>query len=223
DSGDSNALKVGNWVVAIGNALALPGGPTVTVGVVSALGRTVQEPGDSGQGSGPYLFNVIQTDAAINPGNSGGPLVNLNGEVIGINTMIAGQAEPGVQAEGIGFAIAISTARQIAQQIVQTGHATHPFLGISYIPLNAAIAAQIGASTDHGVLVRGIEPGSAAEQAGLQRNDIITEIDGKALTNESDLAQIIDAHKPGDTVTLTVLRDGQTRQIQVTLGERPAQ
>src|SRR5581483_11366470 len=104
--GDSSELQVGDWVVAIGNALGLPGGPTVTVGVVSALGRTIQEPGTRTNSAGPFLFDVIQTDAPINPGNSGGPLVDLDGQVVGISSVMAGQAEPGVQAQGIGFAIA---------------------------------------------------------------------------------------------------------------------
>jgi serine protease Do len=144
--GDSRRLQVGDWVVAIGNALALQGGPTVTQGVVSALGRTVQEPGDRGGGVGPFLFDVIQTDAPINPGNSGGPLVNLHGEVVGINTLVAGQAEPGVPAPGIGFAIAIATAKPLADELVIAGHVEHPFLGIRYISLNPAIAAQLGGS-----------------------------------------------------------------------------
>ncbi|MDA8216009.1 MAG: trypsin-like peptidase domain-containing protein, partial [Dehalococcoidales bacterium] len=128
--GDSTQLQVGDWLVAIGNALALPGGPTVTAGVVSALGRTVQEPADQSGTPGPFLFDVIQTDAPINPGNSGGPLVNLNGQVIGINTLVAGQAETGVQAQGIGFAIAISTAKPIADELVANGKVVHPYLGI---------------------------------------------------------------------------------------------
>ncbi len=142
--GDSQQLQVGDWVVAIGNALALPGGPTVSAGVVSALGRTVQEPGQTDGGQGPYLFDVIQTDAPINPGNSGGPLIDLQGEVVGINTLVAGQAEPGVQAQGIGFAISIASARPIVDQLVATGHAVHPYLGVQQIALNPVIANRLG-------------------------------------------------------------------------------
>jgi len=221
--GDSTQLSVGDWVVAIGNALALPGGPTVTQGVVSALGRTIQEPSNTQTGAGgPFLYDLIQTDAAINPGNSGGALVNLQGQVVGINTLVAGMAEPGVQAQGIGFAISINGAKQIAEQLVATGHATHPFLGISYAALSPALARQLGTQQTKGVVVGQVVPGSPAARAGLQRLDIITQIDQTPITDESTLGEVLNSHKPGDTVTLTVQRDGQgTQQIKVTLGERP--
>src|SRR5215208_6573928 len=175
--GDSDQLQVGDWVVAIGNALALPGGPTVTAGVVSALNRTVQEPGGNGDSAGPFLFDVIQTDAAINPGNSGGPLVDLSGRVIGINTMAAVQAEPGVQAQGIGFAISMAAARPIADQLVATGKVTHPFLGIQYAPLNPAVVARLGLSVKDGALITRVSTGSPAAHAGLRARDVITQID----------------------------------------------
>ncbi len=217
--GDSKALQVGDWVVAIGNALALDGGPTVTAGVVSALGRTVQEPGDTNTSQGPFLFDVIQTSAPINPGNSGGPLVNLAGQVVGINTMVAGEAEPGVQAQGIGFAIALASAKPIADQLVATGKVVHPSLGLSYMPLNPAIAAQLGIEQTDGVVVVRASSGSAAAQAGLKRGDVITEVDGKSLQGDSALAQVTNMHKPGDTLTLTVVRSKQTLQIKLTLGQ----
>jgi S1-C subfamily serine protease len=224
--GDSRQLQVGDWVVAIGNALGLPGGPTVTEGVVSAIGRTVQEPGGQGPAgqtaAGPFLFDVIQTDAAINPGNSGGPLVNLQNQVVGINTLVTGQAEPGVVAQGIGFAIAISTAKPIADQLTATGRVDHPFLGIAYVPLNPAIAAQLGIRVTDGVLVQRVMPGSPAARAGLQPRDVITEADGNALNGESALAQAINAHKPGDTMNLTVLRGGQQIRVTVILGTLPS-
>ena len=220
--GNSNQLQVGDWVVAIGNALALPGGPTVTTGVVSALNRTVQEPASSGQRSGPFLFDAIQTDAPINPGNSGGPLANLAGQVIGINTLVAGQAEPGVQAQGIGFAISMATAKPIADQLVANGKVVHPYMGIGYIQLTPAIAAQLGISAQEGVVVTMIEPNSPAAQAGLQQRDVITAIDDQPLKEESSLSRVINQHKPGDTVTLTVLRGGQTMEVKVTLGESPS-
>jgi S1-C subfamily serine protease len=220
--GDSSQLQVGDWVVAIGNALALQGGPTVTAGVASALGRTVQEPPDANTGqSGPYLFDVIQTSAPINPGNSGGALVNLEGQVVGINTLVAGQAEPGVQAQGIGFAIGINTAKPIADQLVSTGQVIHPFIGISYVPLTPAISAQLGISQQTGMILADVAAGTPAAQAGLQRYDVITAINGQQLQGDSDLAQIIDQHKPGDTLTLTVVRNSQTLTIKVTLGTRP--
>lgn len=216
--GNSGDLQVGDWVVAIGNALALSGGPTVTAGVVSALGRTVQEPGDN-TGGGPFLFDAIQTSAPINPGNSGGPLVNLDGGVIGINTLVAGQAEPGVAAQGIGFAIAIDTAKPIADQLVATGRVSHPSLGISYVPLTPAVAAQLGSQQREGVVVARTISGGPAAQAGLQRGDVITKIDNTPLKDESDLARLINQHKPGERITLTVVRGSQTMEIGVTLGE----
>jgi serine protease Do len=221
--GDSTQLQVGDWVVAIGNALALQGGPTVSVGVVGALGRTVQEPGSDQNSQGPYLFDVIQTDAPINPGNSGGPLVNLDGQVIGINTLVAGQAEPGVQAQGIGFSIAIGTAKPIADELVATGHVIHPFVGISYVPLNQAIAQQLGITAKTGVVVAEVVSGSPAAAAGLQPRDTITALDGTALATESTFAQLLNKRKVGDVVTLTVLRGKQTLQLKVTLADQPAQ
>ena len=236
--GDSSQLQVGDWVVAIGNALALPGGPTVTQGVVSALGRTVQEPGgdpggqpsgaqgnpsSAAQSAGPFLFDVVQTDAPINPGNSGGPLVDMQGQVIGIDTLVAGQAEPGVQAQGIGFAISIATAKPIADQLVQTGQVSHPFIGIQYVPLNPALAAQLHAQVQDGAVIGQVVPGSPAATAGLQPEDIITAIDGQPLQGESALAEAINGHKPGDTVTLGVLRKQQQLNVPVTLSTLPSQ
>ncbi|HET7034810.1 MAG TPA: trypsin-like peptidase domain-containing protein [Thermomicrobiaceae bacterium] len=220
--GDSGQLHVGEWLVAMGYALGLEGQPSVTAGVASALGRTVQEPSEARNTQGPYLFDVIQTDAAINPGNSGGPLTNLNGEVVGINTLIAVEAEPGVQAEGIGFAIAINTAKKIADEIISTGHAVHPFVGVQYVPLTPAIAAQLNTSAKQGVLIQSVIAGSPAARAGLQQSDVVTEVDGKPLTTDSSFAEAIESHDVGDVITLTVLRDGQSQQIPVTLGQRPA-
>jgi S1-C subfamily serine protease len=219
--GDSGALQVGDWVVAIGNALALPGGPTVSTGVVSALGRTVQEPGDTNSNAnGPYLFDVVQTDAPINPGNSGGPLLDLQGKVIGINTLVAGQAEPGVQAQGIGFAISIASAKPIADQLVASGHAVHPYLGVEQIPLSPAIAVRLGTNLKQGVVIVGVGSGTPAAQAGLQARDIITAIDGTPIVDDSTFAKVINSHKPGDALALSVMRGKQAVQIQATLAER---
>ncbi|HET9223994.1 MAG TPA: trypsin-like peptidase domain-containing protein [Roseiflexaceae bacterium] len=220
--GDSRQLQVGDWVVAIGNALALPGGPTVSAGVVSALGRTVQEPGQNDGGPGPYLFDDIQTDAPINPGNSGGPLIDLQGHVVGINTLVAGQAEPGVQAQGIGFAISIATAKPIADQLVATGHASHPYLGVEQIPLNPVIASRLGATVKSGVVIVAVGPGTPAAAAGLQSRDIITAIDGAPVADDSAFAKIIDSHKPGDTIALNVARGSQTVELKAKLAERPS-
>ncbi len=216
--GDSTKLQVGDWLVAIGNALALDGGPTVTVGVVSAMGRSVQEPSDT-SAQGPYLFDLIQTSAPINPGNSGGPLVNLAGQVVGINTMVAGEAEPGVPAEGIGFAISMNAAKPIADQLVAAGKVVHASLPMSYVPLSPAISAQLGMQQTDGVVVMRVPSNSAAAQAGLKRGDVITEVDGQALQGDSAMAQVISNHKPGDKLKLTVLRGSQTVSVEVTLAE----
>lgn len=217
--GRSSDLQVGDWVVAIGNALALPGGPTVTQGVVSALNRSVQEPGTT-QAAGPLLVGLLQTDAPINPGNSGGPLADLDSQVIGINTLVAGQAEPGVQSQGIGFAISIDTAKQIADQLVTTGHAMHPFVGITFAQLTPAVAMQLGTSVRNGVVVTQVAPGSPAAQSGLQPRDIVTAVNGQALGTDAALAQVLASHNAGDTLTLSVVRDGQQLQVQLTLAPR---
>ncbi|MCZ2111228.1 MAG: trypsin-like peptidase domain-containing protein [Dehalococcoidia bacterium] len=216
--GDSSKLEPGDWVVAIGNALALPGGPTVSAGVVSAIGRTVQEPASDGSNSaGPFLFNLIQTSAPINPGNSGGPLINLDGEVVGINTLVAGQAEPGVAAQNIGFSIALATARPIADALVKDGKVAHPLLGVSYTPLTPALAQRLQTTEQHGMVVTQVLTGSPASEAGLQTGDIITKFDGKSLDTESSLAEALNGHKPGDRVSLTISRNGAAKGMQVTL------
>lgn len=218
--GDSAKLEVGDWVVAIGNALALPGGPTVTAGVVGALGRAVQEPGEGNQ-PGPYLYDLIQTDAAINPGNSGGPLLNMAGEVVGINTLGAG-GNGNVVAQGIGFAIAVDSARPIADQLATTGKASHPYLGISLVALNPTIVAQLGLSVKEGIIVTQVGPGSPADRAGLRARDVITSVDGQKTVDETDLGQYLTRRKPGDVVRLSVTRGSEQRTIEVALAERPA-
>lgn len=217
--GASGELVVGEWVVAIGNALGLVGGPTVTVGVVSAVGRTVQEPGVDGTG-GSFLFDVIQTDAAINPGNSGGPLLNLDAEVVGINTLGAGSAGQ-VPVQGISFAIAIDTAMPLAEEMIETGTVAHPYLGISYIPLNPAISSQLGTSVSEGAVIGQVEPGSPAEEAGLEPDDIIVEINGEALEGESDLPAALNGLDVGDEVELVVLRGDEEVTVTATLVEAP--
>jgi len=219
--GSSSRLEVGDWVVAIGNALGLKGGPTVTVGVVSALGRAEQEPPSSDGTPGPYLYDLIQTDAAINPGNSGGPLINLQGQVVGINTLVAGVTDySGYQAQGIGFAIAIDTAKPIADEIVATGHVTHPYIGISYQWLSPALARRLGINQSYGLIIAQVGTGSPAARAGLRPRDVIVALDGNELTDESSLGRYLKEHKPGDTVTLRVLRNNQEMTVKVTLGEK---
>src|SRR4051812_34248301 len=221
--GDSDQLAVGDGVVAIGNALGLPGGATVTAGVASALGRTVQEPsGSNDESGGAVLYDAVQTDAAINPGNSGGALVNMRGEVIGINTLVASMAEPGVPAQGIGFAIAINTAKPIADQLVSNGRAIHPYLGVLFQWAGGATARQRGVSQKPGVLIQRVVNGSPAASAGLQQGDVVTQIDGQPIKDEAALPKMIQKHRPGEAIDLTVVnKNDQERTVRVTLAERP--
>ena len=215
--GNSSDLKIGEWVVAIGNALALPGGPTVTAGVVSALGRDATEPGSAPGQRGPTLYDLIQTDAAINPGNSGGPLVNLRGEVVGVNTLGAAEAT------GIGFAISIDGAKPIAQQLRQNGRVVRAYLGISPISLTPAIAAANGLARTDGVAVAQVVQGGPAERAGIQQGDVIYALNDIPVKSQRDLQHALtNTFKPGDTVQVRVNRGGQDVTVRVTLAERPA-
>jgi S1-C subfamily serine protease len=216
--GSSSALGVGEWVVAIGNALALDGGPTVTAGVVSALGRDVEQaasggyPGQSATSS-IALYDLIQTDAAINEGNSGGPLVNLQGEVVGINTLGA------TDAQGIGFAIAIDDARPIIEQLLQAGKVTRAYLGIQGESVTAALAVTQNLTATGGVLVGRVVAGSPAARAGLQANDLIVAIGDVAVASQGDLQQaLLDQYHAGETVELRIVRVGSEQTIAVTLG-----
>jgi S1-C subfamily serine protease len=213
--GDSDRLQVGDWVVAVGNALGLEGGPTVTAGVVSALNRTIDE------GNGAALYGLIQTDAAINPGNSGGPLVNLQGELVGINTAVPGPTGQGFQPFGIGFAISVKEARSIAQQLISQGHVTRPYLGIVPLTVTPAIRVQARLSVNSGVAVTSVAMNSPAAQAGLRPGDVIVAADGKPITNDGQLRQAIDAHQVGDTIELTIVRGGQQRTIRAQLAQAP--
>jgi serine protease Do len=208
--GSSAALRVGDPVVAIGNALDLAGGPTVTEGIVSALDRTISTD------SGGSLRHVIQTDAAINPGNSGGPLLDAKGEVVGIDTAVAGDAQ------NIGFAIAITPSLPTIQQL-ETGSApTHPFLGLQATDVNAAINRQLGLGTDTGALVVAVTPGSAAENAALQQGDVIVTVADHPVANADDLGAAIASLKPGDRIDVTIIRGGNRQSVSLTVGERTA-
>ena len=214
--GDSDQLRVGEWVIAIGNALGLEGGPTVTVGVVSALGRSIEVP------SGAVLESLIQTDAAINPGNSGGPLINLRGEVIGINTAAPGPTQTGFQPSGIGFAISINSARPIIDDLVQYGRVRRAWLGVGVETLTPGLAARLGISVREGVVIGRVVRGGPAAQAGLQPGDVIVQMDGTTITNTSDLSNVLRQHQVGDSLTVEFVRDGARMQTTVTLGEAPA-
>ena len=207
--GDSDKLVVGETVIAIGNALALAGGPTVTSGIVGNIGRSIQT------SSGTVLNDLIQTDAAINPGNSGGPLVNLDGEVIGINTAIASGAE------AIGFAIAVTPARPIIEQLITKGRVIYPWIGVGVETLTPALATELGLSVKDGVLIRSLQSGGPADQAGLRENDVITAVDGLKVTTVRQLQDVIRAHSIGDKVTLTIVRGKDQLTKSVVLAEMP--
>ncbi|MBX5467537.1 MAG: trypsin-like peptidase domain-containing protein [Firmicutes bacterium] len=204
--GNSNATPVGAWVIAIGNPYNLS--DTVTEGVISAKGRPLTI------GNRNYR-NLLQTSAAINPGNSGGPLLNLAGQVIGINTAVE------TNAQGIGFAIPTSTVEEILPQLMKYGHVIRPWLGVFITDDNALLAREYGLGTQSGVLVVAVEPGSPADQAGLQAGDVITAINGTPVTTASALQADISHDQVGQRVTLTINRNGQTETVAVTLGQEP--
>jgi S1-C subfamily serine protease len=217
--GSSGALVVGDSVVAIGNALALDGGPTVTQGIVSALDRTISA---GGQGGGPQgggqstetLRHVLQTDAAINPGNSGGPLLNAAGEVVGINTAVAGDAQ------NIGFALAIDKAMPIISTLKTGQTPEQPFLGLSTVTLTPGIQRQLGLSLSKGAVVAGVTPGSGAELAGLAQGDVIIKVGGKDVTSADEVSAAVADRKPGDQLDITVDRGGSTRTVTAKIGRR---
>jgi S1-C subfamily serine protease len=226
--GDSSKMEVGDPVVAIGNPFGLD--RTVTSGIVSALQRQIQAP------NGFSIDNVIQTDAAINPGNSGGPLINAEGEVIGINSQIetGGGGNGNV---GIGFAIPINTARSEIHQLETKGEVEHAWLGISGGSITPALAKAINLPVDEGVIIQTVEKGGPADKAGIEGGntkatiegaevslggDIITEINGKKIAGMEELIEVVNKAKPGESIELKVLRGGQTKTATVTLGKRPA-
>ncbi len=211
--GDSSQIVVGERVIAIGYALALPGGPTVTSGILSSDARTVQvQDSNAPQGSRTYE-DALQTDAAINPGNSGGPLIDLNGNVIGINT--AGSND----AQNIGFAIAINSAKSVATDAIDHPAGDVAYLGVSTEPVSAV---PFGAPVDHGAVVVALAPAGPAAKAGIQVGDIITTFDGKRVSSPSDLGTDIRALHPGDQVSVQVVhQDGGTKTVNVTLGTNP--
>jgi 2-alkenal reductase len=211
--GNSDTLKPGESVIAIGSPLGDLKN-TVTVGVVSATGRNIDT------GNGYQLVDMIQTDAAINHGNSGGPLVNLNGEVIGINTLIVrGSGFSGDVAEGLGFAIPSNTAKAVAEQIIQKGYVSRPYIGIQWQWITPSISAMYSLPVQWGVYISQIDSGSPAAKSGLQRGDIITRIGDTALDDSHPYINALYQHAPGEPVKLEVIRGDNTLDIQVTLGE----
>ncbi|MDB5164391.1 MAG: putative HtrA2 peptidase [Candidatus Saccharibacteria bacterium] len=222
--GDSSKVQVGDDAVAIGNALGQFQN-TVTSGIISGYGRSVVASDSSGSSaSAENLDNLFQTDAAINAGNSGGPLVNLNGQVIGINTATAGNAQ------NIGFAIPINDVRGLIDQVIKNGKFERPYLGVRYIPLTADIAKEYGLDTDNGAFIApavdpanpSVLPDSPAAKAGLKEKDIITAIDGTKIDQTHSLTSQLSQHQPGDKISLTVLRGNKTIHLDATLEAIPA-
>jgi S1-C subfamily serine protease len=220
--GDSRNLQVGQKVYAIGNPFGLAG--TMTRGIVSSI-RPVREP------NGATIDEAIQTDAAINPGNSGGPLMNWHGEVIGINTMILSNVG---QNAGIGFAIPINTAKAVLNDLMTLGRVRRPALGVKTVPVSPELADEIGLPVDYGLLIIGVVQGSAADQAGLRAGteraylgnipimlggDLIVAIDGEKIQDQDDLTQMMNNHRAGDTVKVTIYRGKKRMDIDVSLGE----
>ena len=220
--GDSQNLQVGQKVYAIGNPFGLSG--TLTRGIVSSI-RSVQEP------DGMTIDEAIQTDAAINPGNSGGPLLNWHGEVIGINTMIASNVG---QSAGIGFAIPINTAKAVLNDLVTLGRVRRPALGIRTIPISPELAEQMGLAADYGLLIVQVVQGGSAERAGLHGGteraylgnmpimiggDLIVAIDGQDVQSQQDLSQMMNSHRAGDSVRVTIYRGKKKMDVTVALGE----
>jgi serine protease Do len=218
--GDSSTVEVGDTVVAIGNALGQFRN-TVTQGIISGYGRDLQASNESG-GEVSTLENVFQTDAAINAGNSGGPLVNTSGEVIGINTAAVLE-----DAQSIGFAIPINDVAGLIESVIEKGTLERPYLGVMYVPLTNDTAELLDLDVKRGAYVSAqdgssaIIKGSPAEKAGLQEGDIITKVDDTEINEENSLAAIINRHSVGDKVKLTIIRDGQEIQLEVTLSSAP--
>ncbi len=205
--GNSEALQVGDWVVAVGNALALRGGPTVTLGIISARGRTVKtERGD--------LYDMIQTDAAINDGNSGGPLLNLDGDVIGINTAMLREAR------GIGFAISSRSALPIVDSLIEHGKVIRPLIGLNGADVTPAVASRFGFIVNEGVVITQMGRGGPAAEAGLLVGDIITKLDGIPTPNMARFLTLLWSYTVGDTVQLEFIRDDRVGDASVVLVER---
>jgi serine protease Do len=205
--GDSNALKLGQPILAVGNPLGMDGGPTVTSGVISSLRRSLHLAGNG--------LDVIQTDAAINPGNSGGPIINLQGQVIAIATARAAHAE------GIGFAVPSNLAKKVASEILANGRVMRPWLGIVGYELNRHIAYHYGIPAARGVFVSELAENGPAESSGVREGDVITGMAGNRIVAMEDLTGTLRTNQVKDTIELEVERYGQTKRLQVTLGARP--
>jgi len=207
---DSDQVQVGDWVLAIGNALGLEGGPTVTAGIVSARGRTLQTE------IGATLSDLIQTDAAFNEGNSGGPLVDLEGRVVGINTTVLASAQ------GIGFGVSSNSARRFSDDLIEFGAVRRPFLGLALETIRESISVALDLPVSRGVLVTGLGDGPARD-AGVEELDVIMEIEGKPVSSRPEFLADLWSFRPGDEIVLTVLRDDRQIEIVVSLDESLAE
>ncbi len=205
--GDSRSLRVGDWVIALGNALNLKGGPTVTVGIVSARGRTVET--DYGS-----LYDLIQTDAAINDGNSGGPLVNLEGQVVGINSAMLRQAQ------GIGFAISSNSAMPIIRSLIEKGRVIRPLIGLTGQDLTLSLANQLGINTTNGIVISRLLRDGPADRAGLRVGDVITRLDDIPAPDMGHFLTLLWSYRVGDMVEVEYIRDDHPDVALVELIER---
>ncbi len=208
--GDSSRLPIGETVVGIGYPLWIEGGPTVTLGVISGLDRSMEEPEEPDQ---PMLHNLIQTDAAINPGNSGGPLLNLAGQVVGINVAYMPSAH------GIGFAIPVNVVRSVLRTLIVAGRIPRPSLGLVAVSVTPQVAFTNNLEVESGALVVRIEPGGPAESAGLKLGDVITSVTGEIVKDLHHFHRSLRRHKPGDAVELTLWREGQIISVRPVLRE----
>ena len=218
--GDSDSLQQGQPVLAIGSPLGDFTG-TVTSGIVSALDRDFPTSVSGGASEGIYT-DLIQHDAAINPGNSGGPLFDLTGRVIGVNTLGIPE-ERGTPVQGLFFAIPSNHVARIVGEIIQNGRVSYPFFGINYVAISPELAAQNDLNVDYGAYVQGVEPGGAAAQAGIREGDIIVAVGEDRITAQTTFTEALFAHSPGETVPVTVNRNGREQTLQATLAERPRQ
>ena len=221
---ENGVLRAGDWVIAIGNALALPGGPTVTVGVVSALGRSIEA------SPGITLYDLIQTDTSINPGNSGGPLIDLSGNLIGINTaVLRGSSQGGgVVVEGIGFAIDIETAQEVADQLVELGRVRWAWMGVFLADLVPEVAAEVGLPIREGVIIQNTVIDGPSDRAGIIPGDIVVNINGHDIATVSDLTRLLKTEfSAGQELAVEVFRvvegEGFREMLTLKLGERPQQ
>ncbi|HIP92515.1 MAG TPA: PDZ domain-containing protein, partial [Thermotoga sp.] len=206
--GNSDDVKIGEWAIAIGNPLGFQ--HTVTIGVVSALHRKIPKPDGTG-----YYTNLIQTDAAINPGNSGGPLLNIHGQVIGINTAIVNPSE----AVNLGFAIPINIAKRFIDSIIETGRAKKAFLGVTISTVNPSLAKALGIKSKWGAIVTSVIKNSPAERAGIKEGDVILKVDNMDIKSAEELVSVIHSYKPGDKVEILIERKGKEIKLEVVLGE----